>query len=68
MFIRGRYKSNGTVKMAMIIPQKETQEIGLSPFKGFKSTRIGWMTLQGREEVLLTILLLYQSLPNSTPG
>src|SRR4030042_3217926 len=50
MFIRRSYKSNGTVKMAMIIPRKETQTIGLSRLKGFKSTRIGRVTLQGREE------------------
>ena len=50
MFIRRGNESNGTVKMTMIIPRKETQAIGLSRPKGFKSTRIGRMTLQGREE------------------
>jgi len=50
MFIRRGHKSNGTVKVAMIIPRKETQTIGLSCLKGLKSTRIGRMALQGREE------------------
>src|SRR3974390_3733779 len=50
MFIRRRHKSNGTVKVTMIIPRKEAQAIRLSRLKGFKSTRIGRMTLQGGEE------------------
>src|SRR4030067_2751259 len=50
MFIRRGHKSNGTVKMAMIIPRKEAQTIGLSRLKGIKSTRIGRMALQGRKE------------------
>ena len=50
MFVRRRYESNGAVKMAMIIPRKETQTIRLSYFKSFKSPRIGRMTLQSREE------------------
>ena len=50
MFIRRSHKSNCAVKMAMIIPQEETQAIGLSRLKGFKPTRIGRMALQGREE------------------
>ena len=50
MFICRGHKPNGTVKMAMIIPRKETQTIGLSCLKALKSTRIGWVTLQGREE------------------
>ena len=50
MLIRRGHKSNCTVKMAIIIPRKEAQAIGLSRLKGFKSTWIGRMTLQGREE------------------
>src|SRR3989304_2656038 len=50
MFIRRSYKSNGAVKMAMIIPRKKPHAIGLSRLKGLKSTRIGRMALQGREE------------------
>jgi hypothetical protein len=38
------------MKVAMIIPRKKAQTIGLSRLKGFKSTRISRMTLQGREE------------------
>ena len=47
MFICRSHKSNGTLKMAVIIPRKEAQTLGLSCLK---STRIGRMTLQGREE------------------
>jgi len=50
MFIRRSHKSNSTVKMPMIIPRKEAQAIRLSCLKGLKSTRIGRMALQGREE------------------
>jgi hypothetical protein len=50
MFIRRGDKSNGAVKVAMIIPRKEAQTIGLSRLKSFKSTRIGRMALQGREK------------------
>src|SRR4030042_3965495 len=50
MFIRGSYKSNGTWHMAIIIPRKKAHTIGLSRLKGLKSTRIGRMALQGREE------------------
>ena len=50
MFIRRRHKSNGTVKVSMIIPRKEAQAIGLSRLKVLKPARIGWMALQGREK------------------
>jgi hypothetical protein len=50
MFVRRSHKPNSAVKMTMIIPRKETQTIGLGRLKGFKSTRIGRMTLEGREE------------------
>ena len=52
MFIRRGHESNGTVKVAMIIPRKKAQTIRLSHLKGLKSTRIGRMSLQGREERL----------------
>lgn len=50
MFICRGHKPNGAVKMAMIISRKEAQTIGQSRLKALKSTRIGRMTLQGREE------------------
>ena len=50
MFIRRGHESNSTVKVAMIIPRKEAQTIRLCCLKGFKSTGIGRMTLEGREE------------------
>lgn len=40
------------MKMAMIIPRKETQTIAQGLLKAFKSTRIGQMPFQSREERL----------------
>ena len=50
MFICRSHKSNGAMKMTMIIAWKEAQTIGLSPLKAPKSTRIGRMLLQGRKK------------------
>jgi len=50
MFIPRVRKPNRAMKLTIIRPRKGAHTIGLSRLKGFKSTQIGRMALQSREE------------------